>query len=136
GGKQSCRASAKPSLGDALFAQPVFVEVGDELAEFDVRQRRLADLFAEVNVLEHAVEHRKVVLFQLILRDVQAITDVDVQFVQQVSPARELGDEEAGVIFWVLGFEDIGTALQEEHPEDEILELRGVHLAAQDVSGG
>src|SRR5467141_1560336 len=29
--------------------------------------------------------------------------------------------------------EDIGAALQEEHPEDVLLELRGVHLAAENV---
>ena len=31
---------------------------------------------------------------------------------------------------------DIGGALQEEHPEDVLLELGGIHLAAQDVCGG
>ncbi len=34
-----------------------------------------------------------------------------------------------------LGVELIGEALDEEHPEDELLELRGVHFASQDVRG-
>ena len=29
----------------------------------------------------------------------------------------------------------VGQAFQEQHPEDELLELRGVHLTAQDVGG-
>ena len=34
-----------------------------------------------------------------------------------------------------LAVEFVGQALQEEHAEDEFLELGGVHLAAQDVGG-
>jgi len=29
----------------------------------------------------------------------------------------------------------VGEPLQEEHPEDEFLELRSIHFAAQDVCG-
>jgi hypothetical protein len=31
--------------------------------------------------------------------------------------------------------EHVGAALEEQHPEDVFLELRSVHLAAQDVGG-
>jgi hypothetical protein len=34
-----------------------------------------------------------------------------------------------------LEVELVGQALQEQHAEDEFLELRGIHLAAQDVGG-
>ena len=34
-----------------------------------------------------------------------------------------------------LQLELVGKALEEEHPEDKFLELRGIHLAAQDVGG-
>ena len=34
-----------------------------------------------------------------------------------------------------LAVEFIGEALEEQHAEDEFLELGGVHLAAQDVGG-
>ena len=33
------------------------------------------------------------------------------------------------------GFELVGGPFQEQHPEDVFLELRGVHLAPEDVSG-
>lgn len=36
----------------------------------------------------------------------------------------------------VLLLEDVGASLQEKHPEDELLELRGVHLAAEDIRDG
>ena len=32
------------------------------------------------------------------------------------------------------GLEHIRAALQEQHPEDVLLELRGIHLAPEDVS--
>ena len=32
--------------------------------------------------------------------------------------------------------EDVRAALQEQHAEDVFLELRGLHLAAEDVGGG
>ena len=32
--------------------------------------------------------------------------------------------------------EDVGGTLEEQHAEDELLELGTVHLAAQDVDGG
>ena len=32
-----------------------------------------------------------------------------------------------------LVLELVGAALQEQHPEDVLLELRGIHLPAQDV---
>ena len=34
-----------------------------------------------------------------------------------------------------LAVELVGEALEEQHAEDEFLELGGVHLAAQDVGG-
>src|SRR6185369_13934434 len=36
----------------------------------------------------------------------------------------------------VAGLEHVRAPLQEQHPEDVFLELRRIHLAAQDVSGG
>ena len=33
------------------------------------------------------------------------------------------------------GLELVGGLLQEEHPEDVFLELRGIHLAAKNVGG-
>ena len=35
----------------------------------------------------------------------------------------------------VFFFKDIRAAFEEEHAEDIFLELRGVHLAAQDIGG-
>ena len=42
-----------------------------------------------------------------------------------------------GLLAELLAFavELVGEPLQEQHAEDELLELRGVHLAAQDVGG-
>jgi len=37
--------------------------------------------------------------------------------------------------FVVPGLEHIGAALQEQRAENLLLELRGIHLAAQDVGG-
>ena len=34
-----------------------------------------------------------------------------------------------------LAVELVGEALEEEHAEDEFLELRGIHLAAQNIGG-
>ncbi len=34
-----------------------------------------------------------------------------------------------------LAVELVEEPFQEEHPEDELFELRGIHLAAQDVCG-
>lgn len=36
---------------------------------------------------------------------------------------------------FALAIKLIGNAFQKEHTEDELLEFRGVHLTAQDVSG-
>ena len=36
----------------------------------------------------------------------------------------------------MTGLEDIRAALQEQHAEDVLFELGGVHLAAQDAGGG
>jgi len=80
-----------------------------------------------------------------------------VQLVAQVLPAGPLGDEE-GVLVVALGvrpllgllaraplpellgddllaagLEHVRAPLQEQHPEDVLLELRGIHLAPQDV---
>ena len=42
-----------------------------------------------------------------------------------------------GLLVELLAFtvELVGKPLQEQHAEDELLEFRGVHLAAQDVGG-
>jgi hypothetical protein len=58
---------------------------------------------------------------------------------------QQLLDQQLGLIFQMgevfpaqllaLAVELVGQALEEEHAEDEFLELRGVHLAAQDVGG-
>src|SRR5215213_2288656 len=88
---------------------------------------------------------------------IQACTDIVVKLVPDVGPAGYLGHEEGlavvggplgallGLILWEsapqgagddLGaalLEDIRATLEEEHPEDVLLEFRCVHFAAQDV---
>ena len=145
---------------EVLVAQPVLGEVVDQVAQLPVRDRGLADLAGEVDVLDHALQRRVFVLLQRGERLVQPVADgLGVQLVPQVLPARLGRDEESrprsrsamsaallraragpcprldmlGDQPLPVGLELIGAALQEQHPEDVLLELRGIHLAAQDV---
>jgi hypothetical protein len=118
----------------------------------------LADLAREVDVLQHLGQAR-VVALQATKGLVQEAADIDMGLVDEVVPARvgrhverlavpalELGALTGfGLRFagGKLGADDflaplvehIGAALEEQHPEDVFLELRGVHFAAQDVGG-
>ena len=55
-------------------------------------------------------------------------------FGQQRGPVREMGVVPFAQLR-ALAVELVGEAFEEQHPEDELLELGGVHLAAQDVRG-
>ena len=142
---------------EVLVAEPVLGEVDDEVSELLVRDRGLADLAGEVDVLDHAFEGG-VGLLQRREGLVEPVADVVVDLVEEVVPARLLRDEEGlGVEVravrpasrpgaWVrplassagddplaLVLELVGRALQEQHPEDVFLELGGIHLPAEDV---
>jgi hypothetical protein len=143
---------------EVVVAQAVGAEVDDQLAQLLVRQLGRADLAGKVDVLQDAVEAR-VVLLQAGQGLVQVVPDVVVGLVEQVAPARLLGDVEGLAVpvlvvgdlagiglgfppFDLLGdhllealLEHIRATLQEQHPEDVLLELRGIHLAPQDVGG-
>ena len=91
---------------------------------------------------------------------VEPVADVLVDLVEEVLPARLLGDEEglgvevravrpasspapavlplassAATTLWRSSSNWSERPLQEEHPEDVLLELGGIHLAAEDVRG-
>ncbi len=86
---------------EVLVAQPVPVEVLDQLAQLLVRQLGLADGAGEVDVVEHALQ-AGVLLLQRPQGLVEPVADVVVQLVAQVLPAGPLGDEE-GVLVVALG---------------------------------
>ena len=140
-----------------LVAQADLVEVLDQLAQFLVRQSALAHRAGEIDVVQDPFE-RRVVLFEGAQGLIQTISDVGVDLVAQVGPAGAFGDEEGLVEGWsvralfgvVLGaaagellldddlaarLELVGAAFEEEHAEDVLLELGGIHFAAQDVGG-
>lgn len=141
---------------EVLVAQPVLREMVDEVPQVLVRDLRLAHLPREVDVREHAVEAR-VLRLQRAQRLVQRVADVVVGLVAQVGPARLLGHvERVGIEarvqrallclrpalalvdvlldqLLVAGLEHVGAPLEEQHPEDVFLELRGIHLASEDV---
>ena len=56
------------------------------------------------------------------------------QFLDQLGLVFEMGEVLLAQLL-ALAVELVGQALQKEHPEDEFLELRSVHLAAQDIRG-
>ncbi len=141
---------------EVLVAQAVAVEVVDELAQALVGDFALADRPVEVDVVQHPFQPA-VLLFEGAQRLVESVADGVVQLVADESPAspgrheKGVGVELRGVgplasllpaaAFGELLFKDplparlelVRAALQKEHAEDELLELRGVHLAAQDV---
>jgi hypothetical protein len=67
--------------------------VRDQLAELPVRQLGLADGAGEVDVGEHTLQAR-VLLLQRRQGLVQPVADVMVQLIAQVPPAGALGDKE------------------------------------------
>ena len=152
------RGSEQVGELEVLVAQSNLVEVVDQLAQALVGDLRLAHDASEVDVGEHAFEGR-VDLFHRAQRLVQARPDVLVELVADVRPPGLRRHEEGvavevGHLGPLLGLlrgaaesqllrDDGGTPnlelvrapLQEQHPEDVLLELGGIHLAAQDVGG-
>ena len=108
---------------------------------------------------EHAFE-RRVVRLERGERLVQPVADLVVEVVADVLPAACGRDEErvavvVGIVGSSLGvllaaalgelvgddllpldLEHVARPLQEQHAEDVLLELGGIHLPAQDVGGG
>ena len=60
--------------------------------------------------------------------------NLEFSFGRQRGPVREMGVVPFAQLL-ALAVELVGEAFEEQHPEDELLELAGVHLAAQDVRG-
>gem|GEM_PF-7066045 len=56
------------------------------------------------------------------------------QFFDEFKLVFQVGEVSVAQLF-SLAVEFIAEALEEEHSEDEFLELRGIHLAPQDVGG-
>ena len=141
-----------------LVPQPHLVEVADELAQLQVGNLALADLAREIDVLQYPGE-AGIVAFQTTEGAVEKTTHILVRLLHQMRPARgvrhikrlpvpapQLGTHDRinlGLAGCQLSGDDLGMALVEhvraafekQHPEDVFLELRGVHLAAQDVRG-
>ncbi|MCY1300798.1 hypothetical protein D9M70_503790 [compost metagenome] len=145
---------------EVAVAQAHFTEVGDELAQLLIGNLALADLAGEVDVLQHPFQGR-VIFLDASQCLVQQVTDVDVCFVEQIPEARMTGHPETAIALvpaWVLRrdkslgsafasahllshdllvalLEYVGAALEKQHAEDVFLELRCIHLAAQNVGG-
>ena len=109
-------------------------------------------------MVEHSFQPG-VLLFESCQGFVQSVAHFVVQLVAQVRPAGCRGDEKCVLVVALrvrplLGLlqraplgsllidddgatllEHVRAPLQEQHPEDVLLELGGIHLAAQDVGG-
>ena len=137
----------------------------DELDQGAVIQGPLADPAIEVDALENVLEGVRVGVFDGGEGLVQTGADRRFQvgdtlvpsLVVGVAPPSRVGHEEV-ILIWVgkllldqLGLQTLGLILspkrlaillelviqplQEEHAEDEFLELRSVHIAPEDVAG-
>ena len=128
----------------------------DEGAPLLVRDGGLTNLAVEVNMLQDTLKG-EVRMLQFRKRLVQPVAHTMVDFVPDVGPTSLLRDEEGIPVevrklsprfrlrlaasrcylltndSFSLGFELVRRSLQEEHPKDVFLELRGIHLPAQDV---
>jgi hypothetical protein len=138
----------------------VQIEVGNELAQLNVRDFTLAHFAREVDVLQNVVE-AGVAGLQAPESLVEKVSDIMVGIIQQEFVARLRRNPEraflhvpvfqvgalnglclaqAGCHFLLEDLlaaliENIGAAFEEEHSEDVFLELGGVHLATENVSG-
>jgi hypothetical protein len=146
---------------EVLVPEPPPVEVLDELPPLGLGDLLLADLLREVDRLEHVLERVRVLVLELAEGVVQPLGHVLLQFVVDEPPARRLRDVERPRLA-VIGFgvrplprllgassarelfpddlvvtllEDVRAPLEEEHAEDELLVVGGVHLPAEDVRG-
>jgi hypothetical protein len=131
----------------------------DELLQADILDGGLADPALEVDVLDD-VRKRGITLFELAQCDVEQTADVPgSRLVPDVPPAglvgyvveaavevevRHVGEVGRFLLRLALPsqvgdeglahrVELVGAALQEQHPEDVLLEIGCIHLAAQDV---
>ena len=150
---------------EVIVAQRDVVEVLDELDQGAVIQRPLADLAIEVDALENVLQRVRVGVFDGGEGLVQPGADRRFQvgdalvaaLVVGVAPAGLVRHEEVVLVrvgellLDQVGLQALGLVLsperlrdllelvvqplQEQHAEDEFLELRGIHVAPQDVAG-
>ena len=128
----------------------------DQVAPFLVGHGRVADTPAEVDVLQHALQ-RLIGLLERGQGLVEPVAHLMVQFVAQIRPPGPLRHEErlpveVAVLCPPVGLglraalselallhplallvEHVAGPLQEQSPEDVLLELRRIHLPPQDV---
>lgn len=141
---------------EVFIAQAMQAEMGDELLQLDIGNLALADFAGEVDVFENVVK-ADVVAFNPNECFAQQAADIGLtRVVDQVAIARFFRHPEIAVLFvptlilcrdfsiclrlagldleldhfFTPLFEDIGTALEEQHPEDVFFEFGGIHLAA------
>ena len=144
---------------EILIAHPVLAEMGDQLPKFAIANRLITDQPREINLFQHAGQHR-IVLGNGAQSLVELITDVDVgRFVKGTESRRGRDEKPVIEVMILVGqslrlllagtgghflvdnpfpffLEHVRAALEKQHAEDEILVLRCVHLAAQNVGGG